>query len=507
MMRPKQILARLAALLVFLSSCADESPDEPAVSASVTEDVIPEVSEAITSPPETEEITEAVTLPATVPQTEVSDLPAQIILDIAELLTEVYTSYTRTSSTETEIDILGEITRSESHSELTISGKNALFRRGDEEYCLIDGYLCYVGSLGKYRIGGHDTSSFAELFGDMLPSSAFEDGTVERGDEEILLLFDKLTEDGEAAIRNMLGLGNGYSIDIQTAELRVRTDEYAHLKTRELSLKISVSANGEELMKVTLSSETEQSRIDEQIALDLPELSDYVLFPDTETVALYEAAFADYASFVTSHQAFEFTEKDEMRVSADGTDITLTSETDYAYASLIGASIERTFDIADGTGKHTVLSHFNNKHGFSQIDGGSIFVDTTLNKNNLFSNFFYPFETSVYQIGGCVSVESAENGKIVLTLNDDTAEIIAQNILLHAGVLGSDINILETERAVTFITLDESGKAASAGYSFAAQVSADGKVYTLSRDVSLEITSRGTAKVKVIYIEVEEEEE
>lgn len=512
MMRMTRIFALLAALLLLFSSCKDESGDGPAVSASVTEDRTPVTTEESTAPDETEEITEPETEETTEEVTEaqepeVADLSAKEILELSESLVETYTSYCRSSRTETEINVLGEISQSETESELLVSEGNASFTRGDEKYYLVGDELYFVGSLAKYRIGGQDMTSFLALLGDSFPISDFEGGSVSREGDEIILFFDTLGEDGKDYLRSMLALGDSFSLDIKRAELTVRTDADGNMSENELTLSLSVSQSGQEVMTVSISTKTEQSYIGNRIYLVLPPASDYILFPDLETVALYEAAYADYTAFTSSYNAYEYIERDVMTVSADGIDLNLTSKTDYAFASRIGASIDKSFDIADGTGMHHVLTHFNNRRGFSQIDGGSIFVDSTINAGNMAFSLFHPFETSIYQIGRCVALESAENGKIILTLNDETSRSIAEGILLHTGIAASDLKILEIVRASTFITADKDGKFTCAGYSFAASVSVDGKRYTLSRDVSIEITSRGSAKVKVIYIEVEDEEE
>ena len=502
MMRPRIIFALLAALLLIFSSCAEEIVDEPAVSASVTESPVTE--EISTSPIETTAPeTEAAVMS---PPPEINDLSAREILERSESLIETYSSYVRSTKTDTEINLLGEITKNSSSSELIISEGNASFTRGDEKYYLIDNELYIQGSLAKYRVGGYDMSSFLSLIGESFPLSDFDDGSVSRDGEDILLHFDTLGKDSEDYLRTMLSLGNTFSLEVKRAELTVRTDADGNMKENTVSLNLSVSKSGEELMTVSITIGTEHEHVGNRIYLVLPRIAEFVSFPDLETISFYESAFADYSSFTSSYQAFEYIEKDTMTVKADGIDLNLTEKVEYAYASRIGSSIDRSFDIADGTGMHSVLTHYNNRRGFSQIDGGSIFVDTTINADNMLFSLFHPFETSIYQIGNCTKGER-ENGSIILTLNSETVKSIAQSILLHAGIPAYDLKILETEQAHTFFTVGNDGKVTSAGYSFAASVSVDGKTYTLSRDVSLEITSRGSAKVKVIYIEVEDEEE
>lgn len=508
MMRTTRIFALLAALLLLFSSCKNENGDGPAINASVTEDRTPVTTEASPEPDETEEITESETEAITSENPKgIDDMTAGEILDLSESLVGTYASYLRSTQTETEINLLGEISYSGSASELLVSEGNASFTRGDEQYYLVGNELYFVGSLAKYRVGGQNMSSFLSLIGDSFPISDFEGGSIRREGDEIILFFDTLGKEGEEYLRSMLALGDTFALGIKHAELLVRTDAYGNMTENELTLSLSVSRSGQEIMTVSISSKTEQKHIGNRIYLVLPAASDYIPFPNIESVALYEAAFADYASFTSSYQAYEYTERDVMTVSAAGIDMSLTSKTDYAFASRIGASIDKSFDIADGTGMHSVLTHFNNRRGFSQIKGGSIFVDSTINAGNMAFSLFHPFETSIYQISNCIAAESAENGRIILTLNDETALGIAKGILLHAGIDASDLKIIKIERANTFITADADGKFTHAGYSFAASVSVDGVTYTLSREVSIEITSRGSAKVKVIYIEVDDEEE
>ncbi len=516
MMRPKHVFALLSALTLLLSSCSEDTGGEPALSASVTEDTPTVTEEQTSSPADTEKITETETDPYTEEVTtayepEIAELPADTILKISEALSTLCRSYTRTSRTKTEIDILGEKTETETESVMQVNGTNAVFRRsgnnGEEEYFLIDGFLCYTADLGKYRIGGHDISSFTEIFGSSFPLSEFENGRKERDGGDILLFFDRITPEGEAALKSMLNPGGTLDMTVTRSELTVRTDTSGNMKENSFALELTVASRGTTLMTVSLASFTEQSATEENISLGLPALSSYTSFPDRSTAELYESAMKDISSFVTSYQAFEFTEKDESSVSSDTVKIDLSSETDYAYASRIGASIERTFDVADGTGKHTVLTHFDYQHGFSQIDGGSIFVDSTLNAENLFLTLSRPFETSLYPLSGCTGVESVKNGRITFTLNDDAIKNISQTLLLQAGIYDTDPKTVKADTASTYILLDSSGKVASIGYDFSASVTSGGITYTLSRNISLEITSRGSAKVKVISIDVEEDEE
>ena len=197
-----------------------------------------------------------------------------------------------------------------------------------------------------------------------------------------------------------------------------------------------------------------------------------------------------------------------MMISSGSMKLPLSSKTVYAYNKKIGASIDKAFDIGDGTGRHTTLTHFNHRRGFSQIDGGSIFVDTTINAGNLAFTLYYPFTTSFFAFEHCSGMDAkrSDDSMIAITLKDAAAKNIADNLLLRVGVLSSSANLREVT-AYTYIKLGADGKISSVGYEFSSTAEIGGKTYELSRSVELKIISRGASNVKVIYIETEDDEE
>ena len=511
----RALLLALACLLL-LSSCTEGSPAEgEAISASVTEYREPETTVTEAAIPETEE-----TVPEADPETETEPdvtrleevlhlLPADVILEVSERLSEFYRSYERKTETVTEIDRDGDVTRSEFCSELLMSDGNASFKRtsedGDEEYFLIDGFLCYGGQYGSYRFGGYDISSFSELAGNYFSLEAFEGGTVESDGELITLKFDRLTDRGIAQITEMLGLQDGYEIEITRAEFRFVTDTAAHLKEKSLTLEAAVTQDGEEVLSFTLISRTEQSRINEEIDLPLPAMTSYVLISDTDALVLYESALADVASFWQNNQAFELSETDEIEIGGTQS-LRLTEKVDYAYARKIGASVERAF--TNGKSKLTrVLTHFNHRRGFSQINGGSIFVDSTLNASNLEDTLTEPFGSALLPFSYFGRIASTADGSIEITLNTEGKIALVREALFAAGIYANSISVTSSDEARAYVTLDENGKVTSLGFSISAQVTADGKTYTVSRTRDLKVVKKGSAQVKVIYIDVDDEEE
>lgn len=513
MTRPRQLLALLFALLLAFPACTEgggEVTDEGAVSASATEYIPPEISEEVTaSPPETS--SEVTAEEATEYQTTIADLPPDLILEVSEKLSNVYRSCRRTSHTETVINVHGEETRSELDSELCFSYGNAHFTRTDadrtEEIFLIDGYLCYSGKCGNYRLGGYDYESFSELVGYSFPLAAFSGGKKELDGEELILTYDSMNETGRAAILAMLGFGEDYSVEFTRASLTVCTDLNGNQKSKEMVIGFSVSRDGCEQMKVLLSSVTEQTEIGKHLTLELPSVAEYTLFPDGEAIALYESLAEDLFCFAEEWRAFEFTEIDEMRLSSESLGLTLSSSSDHAYAESIGASIESNFDLADGTGKHRVLTHFNRHHGFSQIDGGSIFVDRTINADNLLDTLMHPIESVFLPLSLCESTEGLQNGRLAFALNEEAVKRAVRDVLLHTGTSDEGLSGVKASRAELFIQLGGSGEIASVGYTVSARVTLNGEVLELSRTHRVDITSRGSARVKVIYIEVDEDDE
>ena len=95
---------------------------------------------------------------------------------------------------------------------------------------------------------------------------------------------------------------------------------------------------------------------------------------------------------------------------------------------------------------------------------------------------------------------------LAFTLTEDAAENIAGNILIRAGILSPSPDLRDTV-AYTYIKIGSDGEFSAIGYEFSAIVTVGGVDYTLTRKVELEITSRTDANVKVIYIDVEDEED
>ncbi len=507
------VLLSLACLLLF-SSCVAELPGEEgeAISASVTEYREPE-----TTLPETEEAapeTEHETAPESKSEETrleeiMATLPAPILLELSEKLSEVYRSYTRRTVTVTEIVRDGDVTRSEISSEILMSDGNASFKRtsdsGDEEYYLIDGFLCYGGKFGNYRFGGYDISSFSELAGNYFSLDAFEGGAVESNSEQLLLKFDKITDRGIAEITEMIGLPEDCGIEITKAEFLFVTDATVHMKEKVLTLEATVRRDGEELLSFALTSRTEQSGINEETVLTLPAMTSYVLLPDIQSLAPYETALADIGTFWDDHNAFELSVTDEIKIGG-AIKLHLTEKVDYAYAKKIGASIDRTFTNG-GSHMTRVLTHFNHRRGFSQINGGNIFVDSTINSSNLEKTLTEPFLGALLPFHCFARIESSADGRIVFALGTEGKLTLVREALLSAGLAPNSIRVTSADRAIAYVNLGSDGKIASIGFSISAQVTADGKTYTVSRTHDLEVTKRGSAQVKVIYIDVEEEEE
>ncbi len=496
------------ALLLLLSACGEESPVEPSVSASVGEYTSPE-----TTVPATEEVTEP---PETAPEetvkdADIEDMKASEILAHSLELCGRYNTFTRTSRTKTEIGILGEITEKVSESELLVKDGNAVFRRkgaaGDEEYHLVDSFLCFGSAIGKCRVGGMSVTAFLELFSDQLPLGSFEEGSAEHSGSETVLKFDKLTERGVAYLREMLGLADTAALAVEQSSLTVRTDSRGHMASSDLELSLTVSSANEELMRVRISSGIKQNTIVGIVDLRSPVIADYVLLPDLETIAYYENALAQIGKFKSNRDAFEFTDSRKTKIESDSLSLKQSSTADYAYASRIGLSIDKSFDINDGSGVHTLLTHYNNRRAFSQMDGGSIFVDSTVNKNNLFFTIFRPFDTVFYSISACRSAEIVKDGRIELTLKDSALNEIARQILLTSGIPCETLRVTKITRAVTYIELDENGKLASVGYELSLLVAENGKTYSVEQSANITVTSHNSAAVKVIYIDVPEDEE
>ena len=498
--------ALVLALLLIFSACGENPTVEPSVSASVGEYTSPEttapdsveVTDELTEPEETEP---EVTSPIDITQMRASD-----ILALTFELCGRYNTFTRSSKTRTEIEIDGELTEKVTESSVIVKDKNAVFRRNGEEYHLVDSFLCFGGALGSYRIGGMSVPSFLEMFSDQLPLGSFEEGISEHGGGEIVLKFDKLSGLGIAYLREMLGLTGEAVLDIGQSSLEVLTDSNGHMSKATTELSLTVSLSGEELMKVEISSEMRQNTIVGIVELESPSISDYILFPDLETIAYCENAAAQIEKFKSNREAFEFTDTRSTKIEAKDFTFNQNSSADYAYASRIGLSIDKRFDTADGE-RHSLLTHYNNRRAFSQIDGESIFVDTTINKNNLFLMTFRPIDTAFYRLTDCKAAKIVNDGRIELTLKDSVLESLARQILLSSGILCEELVITKTNRAVTYIELDEKGRLKALGYELSLSLTANGKAYTLEQTASVTVTSHNSAKVKVIFIDVPDDEE
>ncbi len=501
-----RFFALVLALLLLFSACEERSPVEPSISASVGEYTSPETT-APESGEITDELTETaetepeVTLPA-----DITQLKASEILALTVQLCGRYNTFTRNSKTRTEIEIDSELTEKVTESSVTVKDKNAVFRRNGEEYHLVDSFLCFGGALGKYRVGGMSVPSFLEMFSDQLPLGSFEEGVAEHGGGEIVLKFDKLSDSGVGYLREMLGLTDAAVLEVAQSSLEVLTDSSGHMRTASTQLSLTVSLSGEELMRVEISSEIQQNTIVGIVELESPSIADYILFPDLETIAYCENAAAQIEKFKSNREAFQFTDLRSTKIDAQGYSLSQNSTADYAYASRIGLSIDTRFDTADGV-KHSLLTHYNNRRAFSQIDGGSIFVDTTVNKNNLFFTIFRPIDTALYGLADCKSAQIVKDGRIELTLKDSVVKALARQILLSSGIPCEEPVITKTNRAVTYIELDANGKLSSLGYELSLNLTVNGKAYTLEQTADVTVTSHNSAKVKVIYIDVPEDEE
>lgn len=510
-------LALILAALTLLSSCSQETliPDEPAVSASVTEEVTT-AEETLPAPEATEELTEELTEEVTsppeteaIPETEPEDIellsPGQL-LEFVEGRAATYYSFRKSTLTTLAVNVLGSETYSETDSELAVKGDNAVFKRGGKEgfenLYLVGGELYTENALGKCRIGGYSRETFLGLVNDMPISVSFTGGVMERDGEDYLLKFTSLGDDGKALIREMLGLPEEYAVSFGETRLEMRVDKLANMIECDIALELSVSAGGAVVMTVSIGTETKMSDIGKDIPLSLP-AEDYVFFTSDSEIDQYSAIVKEISLFTASYSKFEYSVRDDMVIN----DLPLSSVAVYAYNSKIGASIDKAFDLGDGTGRHTTLTHFNRRRGFSQIDGGSIFVDTTINANNLGFTLYYPFTTSYFGFDHCIGMNAEKSGESMKVFDLDSSAVknIADNLLLRVGVLSSTANLSGVE-AYTYFKLGADGKIDAIGYSFKAVADVSGVKYTLAREVELDITSRDSANVKVIYIDVEDDE-
>lgn len=526
----------LLAALILLSSCSKNVPNEPAISSGIAEEITSAPETSAPPPTDTEEITDEVscvttedtteeateeateetteetTIEITEPPAGIETLSAQDILLLTEQIENYYTSYVNLSHTTLETDILGSKSFTETESELRVNRDGASFRRGGRdgmEYLYLkSGELYYENEVGKCRVGGFDRDSFVSFVSDENMVYAFEGGDVNLDGEYVLLKFSNLSESGRREIESMLGLPEEYEISFDSATMNFKCDKKARFISSDMSVSLSVSLGGEILMTVLLSSSTEQTDVGKEFKIDFPSPDEYIFFTDMDSIPLYLSLSEKVGSFTQNRTVFEYSISDGMAISSDSLKISLSSDTVYAYNKKIGASIEKAVDNGDGTGVHTTLTHFNNRRGFSQLDGGNIFVDTTINAGNLDFTLSYPFSTSFFAIGYCTGMnrDLSSDGMIALNLNAKAAENIARNLLLRAGIYSSSPALSDVS-AYTFIKYSSDGSILAVGYEFSAIAEVSGRNYNISRSIELNIISTEKANVKVIYIEVEDDEE
>lgn len=434
-------------------------------------------------------------------------VPAEMMVDAICALATAHPSYLRRTETVVEIDLLGNKSNTRSFSELRVSGTSASFKRDSAEVYLADGELYYETSLGKCRVRGYDRAAFLGFVSDEALLRSFIGGDVAETEAGYLTSFCELGEDGKSAVISMLALGEGYDVSFGETTLELLTDGQLTLISSRMSIALSVSLRGERLMEVAITIETRQSDTCGEVEVLLPDPSDYFLFTSPELPKLYSELISELSEFAESHGSFEYSFVDDMLIGTGERRLELSSRTVFAYDSRIGASIEKVFDNGDGAGMQTTLTHFNNRHGFSQINGGSIFVDSTVNAGNLMFTLSRPFALAFFPFESCIGMdeERSDGGKLAFTLTFEAAESIASNLLMHAGVAAKPSELSVSE-AYTYIEVKDGGVSA-VGYIFDAIAQVNGKEYRLTRSVELEMISKSEADVKVIYIEVDDEAE
>jgi len=531
----KRACLLLSALLIF-SSCSKNIPYEPAISAGIAEEItfLPETSAPL--PPDTveitdeatDEVTDETTVEVTAEETDevtaeeteeitnqtagIEILHSRDILFLVEQVERHYSSYVNLTHTTLQTDVLGSKSFTETESELRVNREGASFRRGGRdgmEYLYLkDGELYYENEAGKCRVGGFDRESFVSFVSDENMAYSFCYGDVSLDGETVLIKFGTLNEEGRQEIESMLGLPDEYVISFDNAEMIYRCDRKAHFISSELSVSLSVSLNGETLMTVLLSSSTEQTDVGKEFKIDFPSPDEYIFFTDMDSIPLYLSLAGKVGSFTQGRTVFEYSVSDDMAISSEALKVLLSSDTVYAYNKRIGASIDKSVDNGDDTGIHTTLTHFNNRRGFTQLDGGNIFVDTTINEGNLDFTLSYPFSTSFFALGNCTGMnrDLSSDGIIAMNLNTKAAENIARNLLLRAGINSSSPTLSDVT-AYTFIKYSADGSISAVGYEFSAIATVSDRSFNISRSVKLNIISTEKANVKVIYIEVEDEED
>ena len=120
---------------------------------------------------------------------------------------------------------------------------------------------------------------------------------------------------------------------------------------------------------------------------------------------------------------------------------------------------------------------------------------------------FRPIDTAFYRLTDCRSAEIVKEGRIELTLKDSVVKALAQQILLTSGIPCEELTITKINRAVTYIELDTEGRLSSVGYELSLNLTVNGKAYTLAQTANVTVTSHNSAKVKVIFIDVPDDEE
>lgn len=515
--RTTQIAAIWLALILLFSSCTQNIPDEPSVSASIT-DITTAAREETSGIAETESDTESVeTEPdettaaedTSPPPPALDEMSPEELLSYAISLRADYLSYILTTDIRSELDVGDETELSRSASVLSVAYPNASYSATADgvtsELLLSGGELYTAGVRGKYRVGGYDIASFCEYIGDLFPLTAFTDGRAEPAAEGISLAFSSIGEDGKKILRSLLALPDGYAVIPICTELTARISPAGDLTESHVHLELEVRNEDDALLMDLLIEATGRTdNIGGEVSLPVPVPEDHTSFPDLDSVRRYEALMDDLDGFKANRSGFEFIHTDNSSVISANKSITPTSRTVYAYDKYVGASIDKAYDVGDGTGGRTSLTHFNFLHSFSMLDGGNIFVDSTLDASNLFFTLFYPLDTALFSLGSYTALDTNASGAqgLYFEIDGATAQRIAGRLLLSAGVYSS--SALSDVKARAYILTDQYGQVASVGYSFSATATVKGEEYRLTREVRVDITSRTKGNVKVIYIDVEE---
>ncbi len=507
-----KIIAPILALML-IGGCTGGLPE-------ITTELIESISSAITpeassdSAPLTDETTEETTAEETTEETTAEETTAHPLagFSAAELLlkseelAEGYTSFLRTSSTRTAIRIGGAESASEISSELRVSGDNASFLRvsGEEkeQIFFVSNEIYYNTANARLRVGSHTLSEFIDTVSDSSALVLFDGGEVILGEDGVILHFTVLGNGGAAQICAMLGLPEGYEVEITRSELTAELDTDLNMTESRLELEISVISDGTEAMSASVCTETEQSEIGGEVALELPAPRDYVYFASERDLASYRNSLSLIASFPESFGRFQFTVRDESSVKSENVNVSISAKDIYAYYNRAGISIDRNFNVPGSTKPHRTVTFYNFRGCYSQVDNGTVFEDTAINKNNLELTLSYPFTTSFFALEHCTGMIDELSGEKTLTLalTEDACRNIASKLLLNAGVVCNDPEFSGDTVGYTHITLDEKGGLAAIGYKFSATVTANGKEYKLEHTVSLKIDS--TTYSNIIYLQL-----